>query len=182
ETRAPLVEPAVSALMTAIDAEISRRLPDYGTILIDPAILGVALPLSGKAVAPGLGMMPRGSVSLVDGEILRFFVYWKERSQRTDYDLSALLLTDEFLYGEHISWTNYHAGEGTGYAVYSGDLTEAADGASEFIDVSLANTPRKIVIPQVNIYAGEAFDRAEEAFFGFMMRSQWQDGAPFEAR
>ena len=80
ETRRPLDEPAVSALTTAIDAEITQRLPDYGTILIDPAVLGVALPLSGKAVAPGFGLMPRGSVSLVEGEILRFFVYWKERS------------------------------------------------------------------------------------------------------
>ncbi len=42
ETRDPLAEPAVLALMSVIDAEVSRRLPDYGTILIDPAILGVA--------------------------------------------------------------------------------------------------------------------------------------------
>ena len=186
ETRQPLDEPAVSALTTAIDAEITRRLPDYGTILIDPAVLGVALPLSGKAVAPGFGLMPRGSVSPVEGEILRFFVYWKERSQRTDYDLSALLLTDDFLFGEQVSWTNYHAGEGegegAGYAVYSGDITESEEGASEFIDVSLPNTPRKIIIPQVNIYCGDAFDRAQEAFFGFMVRSDSQQGAPFEAR
>jgi hypothetical protein len=182
ETRQPLNEPAVSALTSAIDAEITKRLPDFGTILIDPAILGVALPLSGKAVAPGFGLMPRGSVSLIDGEILRFFVHWKERGERTDYDLSAQLLADEFVFGEQVSWTNYHAGEGVGYAVYSGDITEAADGASEFIDVSLPNTPRKIIIPQVSIYSGEAFDRAEEAFFGFMVRSEWQEGAPFEAR
>ncbi|HET7012545.1 MAG TPA: hypothetical protein VFI65_01455 [Streptosporangiaceae bacterium] len=182
ENRPPLIEPTVSALMAVIDAEVSRRLPDYGTILIDPSILGVALPLSGKAVAPGFGMMPRGSVCPVDGELLRFFVYWKQRSNRTDYDLSALLLADNFLFGDQVSWTNYNAGEGKGYAVYSGDLTQAPDGASEFIDVSLPNTPRKIIIPQVNIYSGEAFDRAQEAFFGFMIRSEWQKGAPFEAR
>ena len=70
------------------------------------------------------------------------------------------MLADNFVFGEQVSWTNYHAGEGTGYAVYSGDITDAANGASEFIDVSLPNTPRKIIIPQVNIYSGEAFDRA----------------------
>ncbi len=106
------MSPPCRRLTAVIDAEVTRRLPDYGTILIDPAILGVALPLSGKAVAPGFGLMPRGSVSLVEGEILRFFVYWKQRSERTDYDLSALLLTDDFLFGEQVSWTNYHAGEG----------------------------------------------------------------------
>jgi stress response protein SCP2 len=183
ETREPLDESAVSELMSVIDAEVSRRLPDYGTILIDPSILGVALPLSGKAVAPGLGLMPRGSVSPIDGDLLRFFVYWKERSECTDYDLSALLLSDDFRSGDHVSWTNYHAGEpGQGSAVYSGDLTEAPDGATEFIDVELSNTPRKVIIPQVNIFSGEAFDQAEDAFFGFMVRSPEQDGTPFEAR
>ncbi len=184
ETRRALDEPVIPALMAVIDDEVSRRLPDYGTILVDAAILGVALPLSGKAVAPGFGLMPRGSVSLVDGEILRFFVHWMERSESTDYDLSALLLTEDFISCGQVSWTNYHAGEGMGYAVYSGDLTAAPapDGASEFIDVSLPNTPQKVIIPQVNIYSGEAFDRAQEAFFGYMVRSEWQKGAPFEAR
>jgi hypothetical protein len=34
----------------------------------------------------------------------------------------------------------------------------------------------------VNIYCGDACDQAQEAFFGFMVRSDWQEGAPFEAR
>jgi hypothetical protein len=181
ETRSPLDQAAVTVLTNAIDAEIGSRLPDYGTIVIDPAMLGVALPLSGKAVAPGFGMMPRGSVSPVDEETLRFFVYWKQRSEPTDYDLSALLLSEDFVYSTHISWTNYSDDE-AGSATYSGDLTEAPDGASEFIDVVLPRTPSKVIIPQVHLFSGEPFDVAQEAFFGFMTRSQEQLGAPFEAR
>jgi hypothetical protein len=149
-----------------------------GTSAADPAVAGVALPLSGKTVAAGLGMLPRGSVSPADGEWLRFFVYWRQKARRTDYDLSALMLDEAYADAEQVSWTNLR----TGYAEYSGDLTEAEHGASEFINIHLAAVPRRFVIPQVHIYAGEGFDEAEEAFFGFMTRSAEQKGLPFEPR
>lgn len=179
DDRKPLDTAAVVWVTAAIDREIVRRLPDLGQVLVDPVMLGVALPLSGKAAPGGLGMMPRGSVSLVDGEVLRFFVYWKQHAHRTDYDLSALMLDSTYGYAEHVSWTNYHAG---GYATYSGDITSAPDGATEFIDIQLPKVTRQIIIPTVNIYSGEGFDEAEEAFFGFMIRDGAQKGAPFEAR
>jgi hypothetical protein len=59
---------------------------------VDPAILGVALPLSGKGSPGGMGVLPRGSVSPVEGNLLRFFAYWRERAKPTDYDLSVLML------------------------------------------------------------------------------------------
>ncbi len=174
------LDPLVVERMNAvIDGEITRRLPDWGRVVIDPAILGVALPLSGKVAPSGLGIMPRGSVSRVNGEVLRFFVYWRQRQRRTDYDLSALMLDENYDNAEHVSWTSFQAG---GYATYSGDLTSARDGATEFIDIRLPAVTRRIIIPQVNIYSGEGFDEAEEAFFGFMIRESAQAGAPFEAR
>ena len=42
-----------------LDAAIATRLPGCGRVIVDPAVLGVALPLSGKPAAPGLGVMPR---------------------------------------------------------------------------------------------------------------------------
>ncbi|TMR14107.1 TerD family protein [Nonomuraea turkmeniaca] len=178
DTRTPIDEDVVSRAMAILDEEIARRLPDLGKLIIDPEVLDVALPLSGKAVAPGLGMLPRGSLSSVDGELLRFFVYWRQAERRTDYDLSALMLDASYDNLEHVSWTNY----GNGFAEYSGDLTDATDGASEFINIRLAEATKPIIIPQVNIYSGEAFDEAAEAFFGFMIREAAQDGMPFEPR
>ncbi|MEU3166201.1 hypothetical protein [Streptosporangium sp. NPDC006930] len=67
------------------------------------------------------------------------------------------------------------------FAEYSGDLTDASEGASEFIDVRLAEAKRSIIIPQVNIYSGEAFDEAAEAFFGYMSRDAEQEGRPFRS-
>ncbi|GAA0853397.1 hypothetical protein ACFQVD_26605 [Streptosporangium amethystogenes subsp. fukuiense] len=178
DARSPIEEDIVSRAAAILDEEIVRRLPDLGQLIVDPEVLDVALPLSGKAVAPGLGMLPRGSLSAVDGELLRFFVYWRQAERRTDYDLSALMLDASYGNPEHISWTSYR----NGFAEYSGDLTDASDGASEFVNIRLAQATRSIIIPQVNIYSGEAFDEAAEAFFGFMSRDAEQEGRPFEPR
>ncbi|WP_208799991.1 hypothetical protein [Microbispora triticiradicis] len=178
DTRSPLDEEALTRALAILDEEITRRLPDPGELIVDPAVLDVALPLSGKSAAPGLGVLPRGSLSPVDGELLRFFVYWRQAGRRTDYDLSALMLDATYDNPEHISWTSYR----NDFATYSGDLTEAPEGASEFIDIQLPHATRPIVIPQVNVFAGERFDEAAEAFFGYMTRDAAQEGRPFEPR
>ncbi|MFE1025440.1 hypothetical protein ACFW5I_12860 [Streptomyces sp. NPDC058818] len=180
---APDVRPAIPAadrdrLIAALDAEMRRRLPAPGRLLVDPDVLDVALPLSGRATAAGFGVLPRGSVSEIDGERLRFFVYWKETGERTDYDLSALLLHSDY---STDSWLSYTALTAVGGA-HSGDVTEAPDGASEFIELSLDRVRGTFVVPQVNIYAGESFEEVEESFFGFMLRDGEQKGRPFEPR
>nr|WTB32402.1 hypothetical protein OG781_25645 [Streptomyces sp. NBC_00830] len=182
DTRPPVPQPEVERLIAALDAEVRHRLPEPGHLLIDPDALDVALPLSGRATAAGLGVLPRGSVSPVDGELLRFFVYWKQTTRETDYDLSALILGASF---ETVAWLSYtsltevEVVEGE----HSGDITEAPDGASEFINLGL-NTVRggTFIVPQVNIYSGEGFEEAEESFFGFMLRDAEQRGRPFEPR
>lgn len=165
-------------LIAALDAEVRRRLPVPGRLLLDPDVLDVALPLSGRATAAGLGVLPRGSLSAVDGEQLRFFVYWKQTEKRTDYDLSALLLHVDYSTDSWLSYTSLTAVGG----VHSGDVTEAPDGASEFINLSLDRVRSAFIVPQVNIYSGESFEEVEESFFGFMLRDDEQKGRPFEPR
>ncbi|MEU2156419.1 hypothetical protein ABZ532_15600 [Streptomyces sp. NPDC019396] len=179
----PDVRPPVPAadrdrLISALDAQMRRRLPAPGRLLLDPDVLDVALPLSGRATAPGLGVLPRGSTSAVDGEQLRFFVYWKETEHRTDYDLSALLLHADYSTDAWLSYTSLKTVGGG----HSGDITEAPDGASEFINLSLDRVRSTFIVPQVNIYAGESFEEVEESFFGFMLRDGEQKGRPFEPR
>ncbi|WBO62521.1 TerD family protein [Streptomyces camelliae] len=165
-------------LIAALDTEMRRRLPAPGRLLLDPDVVDVALPLSGRATAAGLGVLPRGSVSAVDGEELRFFVYWKQTKDRTDYDLSALLLHADYSTDSWLSYTSLKAVGGR----HSGDITEAPDGASEFISLSLGRVRSTFIVPQVNIYAGEGFEEVEESFFGFMLRDGEQKGRPFDPR
>lgn len=179
----PDARPAIPAadrdrLIAALDAEMRRRLPAPGRLLLDPDILDVALPLSGRATAAGFGVLPRGSLSQIDGELLRFFVYWKQTEHRTDYDLSALLLHSDY---STDCWLSYTALTAVG-GEHSGDVTEAPDGASEFINLSLDRVRSTFIVPQVNIYAGESFEEVEESFFGFMLRDGEQKGRPFEPR
>ena len=177
------IDPGVRRdVLAMLDEAIAARIGEGGRLIVDPAMLGVALPLSGKPAAPGLGVMPRGSVSDVvpgDQDVLSFFVYWRQQHKRTDYDLSALMVTADFARGDFVSWQAYRSGDAA--VTYSGDITDAPDGATEFISCDLRRMSMPVVIPQVNIYSGEPFDEAAEAFFGYMLRGSAQKGAPFEA-
>ncbi|MFE7069130.1 hypothetical protein ACFU96_03405 [Streptomyces sp. NPDC057620] len=178
DARPPVPAADRDRLIGALDAEIRRRLPAPRRLLLDPDVLDVALPLSGRATTAGLGVLPRGSLSTVDGEQLRFFAYWKETEKRTDYDLSALLLNADYSTDSWLSYTSLTAAG----AEHSGDVTEAPEGASEFINLSLGRVRSTFIVPQVNIYAGEGFEETAESFFGFMLRDGEQKGRPFEPR
>ncbi|MFI8342256.1 TerD family protein [Streptomyces sp. NPDC085639] len=178
DVRRPVHARERERLIAALDAELRRRLPAADHLLIDPDVLDVALPLSGKATASGLGVLPRGSVSHVDGELLRFFVYWKQSEHSTDYDLSAALLNADYSTASWLSYTKLRGVEGE----HSGDITDAPDGASEFINLRLGAVRATCIVPQVNIYSGEGFEEVEESFFGFMLREGEQKGRPFEPR
>lgn len=178
DSRPPLPAELVAELAARLDAEIAGRLPEFSLpVLVDPDVLDVALPLSGKAAEGGFAVLPRGSRSSVSGELLRFFMYWRQAARRTDYDLSVLLLDHSFHAAGQVSWTNYHH-DGV---VYSGDITSAKDGATEFIDVPLSLSAN-YVVPQVNIYSGESFGEVAESMFGYQTRVPKQRGAPFDAR
>ncbi len=175
--RPPLGPSVVAGLTAILDEQIAARLPTAEHLVLDPHVGQLAIPLSDKTKPGGFGVLPRGSITEAS-EHVRFFIYWKEHEQRTDYDLSVLLLDEHFNYVDQVSWTNLQ----TVGAVHSGDITEAAHGASEFIDLDLSRVEARYVIPQVHVYAGESFDQANEAFFGYMERHASQQGLPFEPR
>jgi stress response protein SCP2 len=176
DERAELPEDALTALARACDAEVLRRAPRPDGLVVDPDFLDVALPLSARSRPDGAGVLPRGSRTHVTGELLRFFVHWRQSKHTTDLDLSCLLLDRDFADAEHVSWTRLR-GEGF---VHSGDLTEAADGATELVDVNTSRIQRPVVVPTVYVYSGERFHQLAEGFFGFMSRDTTQAGLPFE--
>ncbi|WP_354637946.1 TerD family protein [Kitasatospora camelliae] len=178
DTRPPVPPRERERLTALLDTELRRRLPAPRRLLVDPDVLDVALPLSGRAAAGGFGILPRGSRSPVDGDLLRFFVYWKEAARTTDFDLSALMLGASYQTDSWLSYTNLQAVDGE----HSGDITSAPRGASEFINLRLAAVRGRYIVPQVNIYSGEGFEEVAESFFGFMLREAEQEGRPFEAR
>jgi hypothetical protein len=187
DTRRPLPDAVIEQASALIDTELASRLPVYDRLVVDPAVLDVALPLSGTASEAGFAVLPRGSRTRVTtgteegNDVLCFFTYWRQAARRTDFDLSMLLLDENFGYAGHVSWTRYHDGGPDG-PVYSGDITDAPDGATEFIDVPLRGVNAAYVVPQVHVYSGEGFDEVAESMFGWMTRDRDQKGLPFEAR
>ncbi|MFI6097261.1 hypothetical protein ACIA8G_16980 [Lentzea sp. NPDC051213] len=176
DTRPPLDAAAVEAVTAALEDELVRRLPAVSRLTVDPGALDVVVPLSGNTSEDGFGVWPRGSKVRLDGELLRLFTYWRQHEERTDYDLSAVLLNDKLEHVGHVSWTNL-SDDG---AYYSGDLTDAPAGATEFIDVPRDAVRTRYVVPQVNHFAGETFAEVAESMFGFMTRDLAHKGMPYE--
>jgi hypothetical protein len=178
DTRAALDRNLVERLLPILDAEIARRLPQIDHLVVDADLLDVALPLSDKAMPAGFGLLPRGSTTAADGEVLGFFIHWKQTQQVTDFDLSALILDGN---GDNPIWLSYTSLTHPS-GRHSGDIIDAPDGATEFIDLELCKVDRRFIIPQVHVYSGEGFEEVEESFFGFMLRDREQRGKPFEPR
>ncbi|HVB22737.1 MAG TPA: hypothetical protein VNG51_12405 [Ktedonobacteraceae bacterium] len=176
DKRDALSRKRIDDLLSVLDKEVTRRFPVISAL--DSDIHNIAIPLSNKNQANGFRIFPRGSITAVKQNQLRFFVYWKQYHERTDYDLSVLFLDKDFTTKGHASYTNLR---GTGYR-HSGDITSAPAGASEFIDISLDRVDATYIVPQVNIFSGEDFLTVEETFFGYMEISEDQQGLPFEPR
>lgn len=179
----PTLSPSVLDYVgSALDVEIANRLPEIEYLVLDQAVMGVALPLSGRATESGFAVLPRGSRLALDPTqgSLRFFCYWRQTERRTDFDLSALMLDEDFQHAGQVSYTNLRSGD----VVHSGDITSAPDGATEFIEVPLQKVPDRVkyVVPQVNIYSGEGFNEVAESMFGYMLRDRSAKGMPFEPR
>ena len=181
-----------SSVRVAVSRALASRVSSFDHLVVDwDSIEGIAAPLSEKSKSEGFAVLPRGSVVKVphnaDNGILRFFVYWRQKAERTDYDLSVVTFDDE-MNSEQCSWTNlrYGGGAGGGVMTHSGDFTsaEGPEGATEFIDVRLDKLAANVryVIPTVNVFSGECYKDADEAFFGFMQRPTSGKGMPFDAR
>ncbi len=180
DTREPLPAEVVRTLLNALDEVLAARLPVQDLLLVDPAVRTVVVPRSAKGVAKGFGVLPRGTVTPVDGDRLRFFVHWTEGAVTTDLDLSVQFLDADFKPVGSISWSNLtEAGGG-----HSGDLVAAPgpEGATEMIDLDLNRISAAHVVPQVLVYSGDRFTYLPEAFFGYMDRDGEQKGLPFDPR
>lgn len=176
DDRPPFERTIIEKFFDIFDKNILSRIQPIERLVIDKPILEVAIPLSDKNKTSGFAIMPRGSIMPIGNKILRFFIHWKQNFQQTDYDLSAIMLDENFKSVGHLSYTNLREYDG----VHSGDITEAPDGASEFIDINLEKTGCKYIVPSINVYCGESFEEVGESFFGFMERTLGQKGKPFE--
>lgn len=155
---------------------------DLGGTWVDPSLKKVAIPFALRN-AENVKTLGRGSRLSFDrdADTLRFFVWWKNGSGRTDVDLSAIALKDDFTKAFDITYYNLRGGG----CVHSGDIVDAPNGASEFIDINL-NAAReagaRYVAMSLYSFTGQPFADMGECFAGFMERSAPGSGEIYDPR
>ncbi len=173
----------VSPVLAAIDTLILTKLrdcKDWDKVWIDPAIDQLVLPLQARKQSDGLLNLGRGSRISFNAEVIRLFIYWHENSYRTDIDLSAMKLDENFQFAGHVSWNNYDSGEDI---AHSGDIQSAPMGAAEFIDLRLAALKNAYIVPAVIHYHGEGYSSLKACYAGWMNRSEvGADKQTFDAK
>jgi hypothetical protein len=181
DQRAVIPGDVLEEAIRLIDAELSRRLsvlPAMGKVYIDPALCDIVMPFNRRGDSSTSAPVTKGSRYAVaeTAEVVRLFVWWRGD---VDVDLSLALFDQDFEMVEQISWTRTSSGM---TLIHSGDVRNAPDGGSEFIDFEIDDLLRRGVryaATSVTSYRGETFDMFP-CFAGFMERDSMKSGRKYE--
>lgn len=183
----PALDPAVCARAAGIcrDTLLARfrPLPPLGRVYVDPELARFVVPFSQRSASRALRTVARGSWMYLPDEcrVLRFFVWWKNGRERTDIDLSAVLFDENFGYVDAVTYYNLKTLGG----VHSGDIVDAPEGASEFIDIDIERTREqgvRYVVMTLFSYTQQPYVDLPECFAGWMARETAGSGEIYEPK
>lgn len=176
---------AASAIAEICETALLTRfakLPPLGRCFLDPRLVDYLVPFSQRSASKSLRTLVRGSrLPLPECKVLRFFIWWRNGTMRTDIDLSAALYDAEFKYVDVVSYYNLKNFGGC----HSGDIVDAPQGAAEFIDLDVAKTMAhgvRYIVMSINSYTMQPYCDLPECFAGWMARQQANSGEIFEPR
>lgn len=178
DRRKPLPIDETRAVRGHIAETLRRRLsqrPPLGRVWVDPRLKDRAVPFNRRGDASAAMPMTKGSRYPFAGEVLRLFVHWRGR---IDVDLSVVMFDEDLAWRGHVAFTNLRLPG----CVHSGDVQDAPQGASEFIDLevrTLLEQGVRYVGSSLISYRGQKFG-GFPCFAGFMERDQLASGAAFE--
>lgn len=185
-----------SALASRQGEKVSEEV-DGMKIWLDESMKKYAIPANNRAASDNIKTIPSGSYLefTPDKDILRLFTHWKNIDNksdryyrgRVDIDLSCMIMDGQFNKICEYSWRSYRGNGDIGLS-FSGDVTDAPNGANEFIDINykelLAKKPdaRYVVIAN-NVFTGQSFKDIPECFSGVMFRENLgKHGEVFDSR
>lgn len=177
--------PEALCLRTASQCRLTLKerfgaLAGLGNCFVDPRLADFTVPFSQRSASKSLRTTSRGSrLPLPEGDTLRFFVWWKNGTSRTDIDLSTAIFDSDF---GHINTFAYYNLKDVG-GCHSGDIVDAPNGASEFIDLSLAKMAQinvRYIAMILTSYSMQPFCDLPECFAGWMSRSKPGSGEVYE--
>ena len=161
-----------------------RKNDKLGNIYIDEIYKNIMITTSEKDSNISLRPMTRGSkISFnKEADVLRFFVGWKNieveeynkynekvnYSYRVDIDLSTVCFDENFKFVKTIAYYN----QKEKYFAFSGDITDAPEGALEYIDIyelnKVLNEGIKYILMSIRSYNGYSFDEINSVYAGVM--------------
>jgi hypothetical protein len=118
--------------------------------------------------------------------IIRTFIHWKNLpTLRIDVDSSFAILDENGHVLDHCSYTRIKSYYGT--MIHSGDITDAPNGATEYIDLHIEKTIERIpearyVLMSVYSYTGQKMKDIPECFAGWMLRENEESGEIYEPK
>ncbi len=179
---APEVAGKISEICEEVLIARFSSLPRLGKCYLDTALKDYRVPFSQRSASKSLRTLVRGSrLPMPEGNIIRFFLWWKNGSSRTDIDLSAALYDDKFKFVDVVSYYNLKNFGGH----HSGDIVDAPNGAAEFIDLDIAKTVAgkvRYVVMSLNSFTEQPYCDLPECFAGWMSRKQSGSGEIFEPK
>lgn len=156
------------------------KLPPLGRCYLDSQLKDYQVPFALRSASKSLRTLVRGSrLPLPDGEVLRFFIWWKNGRSRVDIDLSASMFDERFRYVDVLSY--YSLKNFGGH--HSGDIVDAPEGAAEFIDVTPDLCRQKgvrYIVMSLHSFTEQPYCELPECFAGWMARSAPNSGEIFE--
>src|SRR5690625_2437612 len=157
---------------------------EIGKVYIDPALKDYVMPLSERNSSKQMNPIIQGTkIPLGDKDTLRFFAWWRNQETtqgsydgRIDLDLSATFLSEEMEQVEGVSYTNLEVPKIDTY--HSGDIMDAPEGATEFIDISKSKVLKegyRYIVMSLHSYSMQPFSQIPEASAGFMSTDNRSD-------
>lgn len=178
----PISSKSIEQIINISNNDLYRRfskLPRLGKCYVDIELCNYPVPFSERSASKALDTVSRGSRIPFNGDIIRMFTYWQEKSDRADLDLSCWMLNDDLSVNGYVTYYNLKEG---GYARHSGDKISGSNGACEFVDIEVNKFPTRYAMMQLISYTQQPFCDLTECFAGFMTRKNMQDGEIFEPR
>ena len=169
-----VLQKTAEAVNYAILEKLSEKEP-LGKVWIDESYQNIAMTTSEKDSNSSLRPLTRGSVIPYSSEVdtLRFFVAWKNfKGNRVDLDLSAVKFDADF---NHLGEIAYYSHNQKGMA-FSGDITDAPQGALEYIDIfdieKVKEDGTRYVLMTVRSYNGYTYKEMGTAYAGVLELSK----------
>ena len=171
-----------SDVIAAVDSALGTKLSGK-KVHISEGGEKISVLTSNRSTATGSRAMGSGSRIAIgdDPKFITLFTHWKnlEGGGRVDLDLSALFLSGDLQQSEALA---YYSTE-SAHARYSGDITDAPNGAEEYIVVDVTHAQQRgfrYMAIVANSYTGQKIGSIPECYAGVAV-SQSLDFGNFDA-